>query len=117
MKGDVASPDAPLNFQTYGNSYRFIFGPKPLGPILEQNLAFCDNLTRSDPNSPYYALLSPDGRKVRLQRNAPCWCGSQKKYKHCHSVLERQIETEVESLANWTHERRDLEIEDNEIDE
>ena len=70
MKGDVTPPDTPLNWQTYGNSYRFIFGPKPLWYVLEQGLKFCDNLNSSDPNSPYFALLSPDGQKVHLSRNA-----------------------------------------------
>lgn len=28
----------------------------------------------------------------KLGRNDPCWCGSQKKYKHCH----------MEFVKNWT---------------
>ncbi|TAG65149.1 MAG: hypothetical protein EAZ24_16940, partial [Burkholderiales bacterium] len=24
----------------------------------------------------------------KLGRNDPCWCGSGKKYKHCHGALE-----------------------------
>lgn len=24
-----------------------------------------------------------------LSRNAPCWCGSEKKYKHCHFDSDR----------------------------
>jgi uncharacterized protein YecA (UPF0149 family) len=32
----------------------------------------------------------PATRKQRkLGRNAPCWCGSGKKYKKCHLNLER----------------------------
>lgn len=28
-----------------------------------------------------------------LSRNAPCWCGSGKKYKHCHEQFDRKINT------------------------
>ena len=27
----------------------------------------------------------------KIERNAPCWCGSGKKYKHCHMALEEKI--------------------------
>ena len=30
----------------------------------------------------------------QIGRNQPCWCGSQKKYKHCHLKLDQE-----ESLA------------------
>ena len=26
----------------------------------------------------------------KLGRNDPCWCGSQKKYKHCHMEMDAQ---------------------------
>ena len=28
----------------------------------------------------------------KLGRNDPCWCGSQKKYKHCHMEMDEQID-------------------------
>ena len=27
----------------------------------------------------------------RLERNAPCWCGSGKKYKSCHLAFDEKI--------------------------
>jgi hypothetical protein len=30
------------------------------------------------------AARTPGSRRRKLGRNAPCWCGSGKKYKHCH---------------------------------
>ncbi len=35
----------------------------------------------------------PRQRRKRLGRNDPCWCGSRKKYKHCH--LDRETQTPV----------------------
>lgn len=29
----------------------------------------------------------------KLDRNAPCWCGSGKKYKHCHEAFDEKIHT------------------------
>jgi uncharacterized protein YecA (UPF0149 family) len=34
-------------------------------------------------------LKSPD-RNVSLGRNESCWCGSGKKYKHCHLDRDRR---------------------------
>ena len=28
----------------------------------------------------------------KLGRNDPCWCGSQKKYKHCHMDFDEKID-------------------------
>jgi len=28
--------------------------------------------------------------KEKIGRNDPCWCGSGKKYKHCHYKLDKQ---------------------------
>ena len=28
--------------------------------------------------------LGPTRPEIKLGRNDPCWCGSGKKYKHCH---------------------------------
>ena len=27
----------------------------------------------------------------KMERNAPCWCGSGKKYKHCHSAFDDRL--------------------------
>ena len=27
----------------------------------------------------------------KLERNDPCWCGSNKKYKHCHMQFDEKI--------------------------
>ena len=27
----------------------------------------------------------------KIDRNAPCWCGSGKKYKHCHEAFDEKI--------------------------
>ena len=28
----------------------------------------------------------------KLGRNDACWCGSQKKYKHCHEAFDEKLE-------------------------
>lgn len=110
-KGDVAPPEAGFNFQTYGNAYRLALGPRDMYGIMVDGLKFCDNLTISDPNSPYYALRTPDGGVVRLGRNDPCWCGSGKKYKRCHHQLERQL-SDFNPDTDWiVSERRYLQYE------
>ena len=27
----------------------------------------------------------------KMERNDPCWCGSNKKYKHCHMQFDEKI--------------------------
>jgi preprotein translocase subunit SecA len=40
----------------------------------------------ADPNDPAAQPFVRHGPK--LGRNDPCWCGSGKKYKHCHGALD-----------------------------
>ena len=30
-------------------------------------------------------------KMTKYDRNAPCWCGSGKKYKHCHEAFDEKI--------------------------
>lgn len=32
----------------------------------------------------------PPNSAKTMSRNAPCWCGSDKKYKHCHFQKDRE---------------------------
>ena len=34
--------------------------------------------------------LETDQSEVRPSRNDPCWCGSGRKYKHCHMRQDRR---------------------------
>jgi hypothetical protein len=38
-------------------------------------------------------LESPKARPAKLGRNDPCWCGSGKKYKHCHLSSDEESES------------------------
>jgi hypothetical protein len=38
-------------------------------------------------------LESPRTRPAKLGRNDPCWCGSGKKYKHCHLASDEESES------------------------
>ncbi len=36
-----------------------------------------------------FASKAPPASAATLGRNEPCWCGSGKKYKHCHYADDR----------------------------
>ncbi len=40
----------------------------------------------------------PDSAK-EMSRNAPCWCGSEKKYKQCHFKTDKSYFTALQNAA------------------
>ncbi len=54
-------------------------------------MGFWQKLFSSDPVPPEAAR--------NLSRNAPCWCGSGKKYKHCHHQADRDFFTAKQNAA------------------
>jgi len=42
---------------------------------------------------------TPPESARELGRNAPCWCGSDKKYKHCHYKSDRDFFTAKQNAA------------------
>ena len=44
-------------------------------------------------------LRNPPEDALHLGRNAPCWCGSGKKYKHCHHDADQKYFARARSAA------------------
>jgi hypothetical protein len=42
---------------------------------------------------------TPPQSAANLGRNEPCWCGSGKKYKHCHFDADREYFTRIQAAA------------------
>jgi len=71
--------------------------PRPLGELCRALVLDLDRFPVKRPMRPddlplpdrseYLQFLAPPARKPG--RNDPCWCGSGKKYKHCHMRSDR----------------------------
>lgn len=60
----------------------------PVAELCRQLLPNLDSLpVKTRPAAPTLPGISA---APKLNRNDPCWCGSGKKYKHCHQIADRQ---------------------------
>lgn len=56
--------------------------------------AYCDIMKTSDTSLwKRYILCAFGAYKVNLSRNANCFCGSGKKYKHCHMIVFQDLKS------------------------
>ena len=67
--------------------------PKPIGQLIEDD-PIPRPLHCNARRDRLAAEVTSAMAEKRLGRNAPCWCGSGKKYKKCHLVTEEQAEAE-----------------------
>ena len=42
---------------------------------------------------------TPPRSAANMGRNEPCWCGSGKKYKHCHFDADREYFARIQAAA------------------
>ena len=102
----------PLKNHSYINSYAYTNEHEFLAVLAEYFFKSPDLLQRKDPQ--LYAMLREmfhqdtssllrkrPSRRVRYDRNAPCPCGSGKKYKHC--CLSKSLETTLDPLSGSGH--------------
>ena len=61
--------------------------PKPAPQMHETHLDPDTGMNEMDPNDPPEKIAQAEEDWSRTPRNAPCPCGSGKKYKHCHGII------------------------------
>jgi hypothetical protein len=66
----------------------FVPGPHQPPAVLARSLVpeLADAFVKQPASAPASPPVHAGGLSTKLGRNEPCWCGSGKKYKHCHMV-------------------------------
>ncbi len=90
MKREVAGVLAKLQIQGERDA-EVVQEPKPRPAAMQFQHAAADSALRSEPAPASQEGHTPFVRKQpKIGRNEPCFCGSGKKFKHCHGRLNQQ---------------------------